>query len=413
MISMHTSPLEQPGSGDAGGLNVYVVQLARRLAALGTEVEVFTRATAADLDPVVEAAPGVLVRHVSAGPFGGVRPIELTAQLCSFTAGVLRAEAAQPPGHYALVHSHYWLSGLVGSVVADRLAVPLVHTMHTMGLVKNADLAAGDVPEPETRIDGERQVVALADTLVANTSREAADLIRRYGADPARVAEVAPGVDLDTFTPGTAGARARARAWAGLAPDDVVLLFAGRVQPLKAPDVLLRAAAVLARDPAIGPRIRVVIVGGTSGSGSPDWLPRLAADLGIADRVRFEPAVPQADLVRWFRAADVVACPSYNESFGLVAAEAQASGVPVVARDVGGLSIVVADRVSGRLVTGDDPRTWADALADVVADPTRRAALARGARSHAERFGWDAAASAMIEVYRRTLRAAPTRVPVG
>src|SRR5918993_6082688 len=239
-LSVHTSPLDQPGTGDAGGMNVYIVEVSRRLAEMGVEVEIFTRATSSGLPPTVEMAPGVLVRHVNSGPFEGLAKEDLPAQMCAFANGVLRAEAAHAPGYYDLIHSHYWLSGQVGWLARERWGVPLVHTAHTLAKVKNAQLAAGDRPEPLARVVGEEQVVAEADRLVANTVFEAQDLRSRYGADPDRIRTIAPGVDLRTFTP--APDRDAARAALGIEPDDVALAFVGRIQPLKAPDVLLRAA---------------------------------------------------------------------------------------------------------------------------------------------------------------------------
>src|SRR5262252_4284405 len=173
MLSVHTSPLDAPGGGDAGGMNVYIVETAKRLAEAGIEVEIFTRATCSELRPCVEMAPGVTVRHVNAGPFEGLAKEDLPAQMCAFTTGVLRAEAAHPPGHYDLVHSHYWLSGQVGWLAKERWGVPLVHTAHTLAKVKNAALADGDMPEPRSRIVGEEQVTAAADRLVVNTRSEA------------------------------------------------------------------------------------------------------------------------------------------------------------------------------------------------------------------------------------------------
>ena len=186
MLSLHTSPLDPPGSGDAGGMNVYVLELSRRLAADGVEVDVFTRATSSQLPPVVEVVPGVTVRSLVAGPFEGLAKSDLPGQLCPFVREVLRAEAAFPPGHYDVVHSHYWLSGQVGTVLADRWGVPLVHAMHTMAKVKNSLLADDDEPEPYARVVGEEQVVAAADFLVANTDQEARDLVELYDADPGR-----------------------------------------------------------------------------------------------------------------------------------------------------------------------------------------------------------------------------------
>lgn len=401
MISLHTSPLDQPGTGDAGGMNVYVIELAKRLATHGIEVDIFTRATSSALEPVVAAGDGVAVHHVHAGPFEGLTKVELPAQLCVFAREVLRAEAAQPVGHYDAVHSHYWLSGQVGALARDRWGVPLVHSMHTMAKVKNAALAEGDRPEPPARIIGEEQVVEAADMLIANTALEAEQLIDLYDAEPGRVEVVHPGVDLGVFRPHD---RAATRRDLGLPVDAHVLLFAGRIQPLKAPDVLLRAVAVLLdRSPDLRGRLVVPVVGGPSGSGldRPESLAALAAELGLDDVVRFVPPVSQAELARWYAAATAVAVPSYNESFGLVAAEAQATGTPVVAAAVGGLTTVVRDRHSGLLVDGHAPEAWAAALGEVVGDPELRVHLEAGALEQARQFSWEATAERTLEVYER------------
>ena len=417
VISLHTSPLAQPGTGDAGGLNVYVVQTARRMAQRGVQVEIFTRATSSDLPPVAELAPGVLVRHVVAGPYGGLGKEDLPSQLCAFTAGVLRDEARHEAGWFDVVHSHYWLSGQVGWLVHDRWGVPLVHTAHTLAKVKNASLADGDRAEPLTRVVGEEQVVAEADRLVASTATEAADLVDAYGADPDAVRTVAPGVDLQTFTPGD---RPGARAALGLAPDDVALVFVGRVQPLKGPDVLLRAVAeMLARDPGLRGRLRVLVVGGPSGSGlaEPTALVGLARSLGIDGSVRFLPPRSGEALAEVYRAADVVAVPSHSESFGLVALEAQACGTPVVAAAVGGLPVAVAENRSGSLVGDHTAASWADALARVALDPAVRGRLAAGAIDHAAAFSWDRTADALLATYAEAMRShgrgrVPRRVAV-
>jgi D-inositol-3-phosphate glycosyltransferase len=401
MISLHTSPLDQPGTGDAGGMNVYVIELSRRLAAQGIEVDIFTRATSSALDPAVPACAGVTVRHIHAGPFEGLTKAELPGQLCAFAREVLRAEAAQPEGHYDVVHSHYWLSGQVGALARDRWGVPLVHSMHTMAKVKNEALAAGDVPEPAARIIGEEQVVEAADMLVANTDQEAKQLINLYDAEPARVEVVHPGVDLAVFRPQD---KLRARSDLGLPPDAAVLLFAGRIQPLKAPDVLLRAVAeLLRRVPGLRSRLVVPIVGGPSGTGleHPESLAQLSSQLGLDDVVRFVPPVAQEDLARWCAAATVVAVPSYNESFGLVAAEAQATGTPVVAAAVGGLTTVVRDGRSGLLVDSHEPEDWAGALRRVVEDHELRTRLEAGALEQARQFSWELTAERVLEVYGR------------
>jgi D-inositol-3-phosphate glycosyltransferase len=395
-LSVHTSPLDQPGAGDAGGMNVYIVEVSRRLAARGIAVDVFTRATSSDLPPVVEMSPGVLVRHVTAGPFEGLGKEELPGQLCAFTAAVLREEAQHEPGHYDVVHSHYWLSGQVGWLARDRWSVPLIHSAHTLAKVKNAALAAGDRPEPRARVIGEEQVVAEADRLIANTEDEARQLVEHYGADPRRTLVVPPGVDLDRFRPGD---RTAARRALGLPADAVVLLFVGRIQPLKAPDLLLATAArMLADDPALRDRLHVQVVGAPSGSGldAPRQLQEMADRLGIADLVHFLPPQPPDRLAEHYRAADVAVVPSHNESFGLVALEAQACGTPVVAAAVGGLRTAVRDGISGVLVAGRDPADYAAAVRAVLA---RRELLSAGARRHAAAFSWDRTADSLVEAY--------------
>ncbi|WP_255954477.1 D-inositol-3-phosphate glycosyltransferase [Streptomyces odontomachi] len=404
MLSVHTSPLHQPGTGDAGGMNVYIVELARQLAAKGIEVEVFTRATSGDLPPVVQLAPGVLVRHVDAGPYEGLAKEELPAQLCAFTHGVMQAWADHRPGHYDLVHSHYWLSGHVGWLAAERWGVPLVHTMHTMAKVKNAALAAGDTPEPAARVIGETQIVRAADRLVANTSDEADELVHHYEADPDAVAVVHPGVNLDVFH--EADGRAAARARLGLPQDALIPLFAGRIQPLKGPDVLLHAVGELLEEcPGLRSRIVVPVVGGPSGSGlaEPERLQKLAARLGITDVVQFRPPVRQDQLADWFRAASLLVMPSYSESFGLVAIEAQATGTPVLAAAVGGLPVAVRHGVTGFLVQGHEPAAYARVLRDLATDPTLTDRMGAAAARHAQDFGWDAAATATGEVYEAAL----------
>ena len=399
MLSVHTSPLELPGTGDAGGMNVYIVELAKQLAAQGTEVEIFTRATSGYLRPQVELAPGVTVQHVTAGPYEGLSKEDLPGQLCAFTSGVLRTEAFHDPGYYDLIHSHYWLSGQVGWLAKARWGVPLVHSMHTLAKVKNNALAEGDTPEPAARLIGEDQVVRAADRLIANTAQEAEQLIRLYDASAERVTVVHPGVSLERFAPGDQYA---ARAALGLPIEAPILLFAGRIQPLKAPDVLLHTAAdLLRRDPARYADLVVAIVGGPSGSGkaTPHHLTRLAKRLGISEHVRFVPPVDQDRLADYFRAADVVVVPSYNESFGLVAIEAQACGTPVVAASVGGLGTAVRDGESGLLVAGHDPADYAEACARLLENPAARARMGETARRHAAQFGWGETARRTLEVY--------------
>jgi D-inositol-3-phosphate glycosyltransferase len=325
---------------------------------------------------------------------------------------VLRAEAAAEPGKYDLVHAHYWLSGKVGAAAKERWGVPLVQSMHTLGKVKNAALAVGETPEPEERISGELDVIAAADRLIANTAEEARQLIELYGADPAKVQTVNPGADLSVFQPGGADAKREARTQLGIASDAVLLLFVGRVQPLKGPDVALKAAGKLIEaNPELRRTLRVVLVGGPSGRqqrADPDGMRELAAHLGISDLVRFEPPCPQAELAQWYRAATVVLTPSHSESFGLVALEAQACGTPVVAARVGGLRTVVSDGQSGVLVDGHDPADWAAVIERLIMAPRRLQALSEGARRHASAFGWSATVDRLAKVYTGAMDEAVT-----
>lgn len=403
ILSIHTSPQHQPGVGDSGGMNVYVAETAKLIAAQGIDVEIFTRATRATDPEISEIAPGVKVRNLPAGPFEGLPKSSLPAQLCAITAGLLRAEAEAKSGFYDLIHSHYWLSGQVGWIAKERWGVPLVHTMHTMARVKNASLAQGDAPEPEVREIGEEQVVAIADALVANTDQEAQELIELYQADPKRVRVINPGVDLEQFVPGN---KFDARELLGIDPHKKILLFVGRIQPLKAPDVLLKAAAELVlHNPELRQDLIVAICGGPSGSGldEPEALQRLANELGINDLVRFIPPINRENLVTWFQAADVCAVPSYSESFGLVALEAQACGTPVIAARVGGLATTVADGVSGLLVDGHDRANWANAIYRLVTDQELHTSLSSGALTHAAKFSWSNTASKLIQTYEEVI----------
>ena len=397
-ISVLTSPLAQPGGGDAGGLNVYVVETARRFAEAGIQVEIFTRAAAPRLPSTVELCDGVLVRHVPAGPLREVDKGALPRVLGEFTAGMLRT-----PADYDVVHAHHWLSGRVGGLVARSRGVPLVQSMHSLGRVKNAVLPGEDGSAPPGQIAGESAVIAAADRLVANTAQEADQLIALYGAAPERVHTVHPGVDLALFRPGD---RSRARARLGLPQDAVVLLFAGRVQRLKGPDILMRAAAELLRaDPDLGRRLVVAFVGGPSGEGQadPDQLMKLATDLGLGAQARVEPPCPHPELADWYRAATLVVVPSRAETFGLVAVEAQACGTPVVAAAVGGLQTAVRGGVSGVLVEGHDPAQYAEVIRRLIDDPARLAALREGALQHAAGFGWGEAVDRLLAVYRSAI----------
>ncbi len=401
---LHTSPLDQAGTGDAGGMNVYVVESAKRIAAAGVEVDIFTRANRANLPEKVDIAPGVTVRHLEAGPFDGITKDEMPSQICAFMSSFMRQEVKLPVGHYDLIHSHYWISGQLGWLISDRLGIPLVHTMHTMAKVKNLSLAEGEQPEPNSRAIGEEQVVQASSALIANTASEAASLVSLYDACPDNVFVVPPGVDLSTYK--VNGGKKVSRRKIGYRDETLMLLFVGRIQPHKGPEVLIRAVAEMVRHtPSIRATLRAVIMGGASGSGSsePDRLKALAKFLGVSDIVEFIPPVPHDQLADWYRAADLVCVPSYSESFGLVALEAQACGTPVVATAVGGLRTAVADGISGSLVDGHDPRAWSATILRLLLNPQRRILLSMGAVEHASHFGWDVTARGMLDVYDNVL----------
>jgi D-inositol-3-phosphate glycosyltransferase len=370
MLSAHTSPLEPLGAGDAGGMNVYVLETARQLARRGVAVEIFTRAMGEPADTEIE--PGVRVRSIVPGAFG-----------TSLMAAVER---------YDLVHSHYWLSGHIGLVVRERRGIPIVHTMHTMGRVKNLSLAVGDRAEPSARIVAESEIVRLADRLVANTAQERDELVALYAAEPQHIDVVHPGVNHEVFVPAE---RTVVRNRLGIDPEQRLVLFAGRLQPHKGPDIAIEALAQLPSD------VRLVVVGGPSGAGleHPDALADLAVRAGVADRVAFLPPVAQSQLADWYVAANVVCVPSHSESFGLVALEAQACGTPVVAAGVGGLTTAVVDGVTGLLVNGHHPAHYARALRTLLDDAALRGTMSAKAAVHAGGFSWEVTADRLLATY--------------
>jgi D-inositol-3-phosphate glycosyltransferase len=370
------------------------------MAAMGVSVDIFTRRHNPDLPNIVELSAGVRVRHLNIGACSATKE-ELPALIPNVSDAFSKVLEDEK---YDVLHSHYWISGKVAMPVAKKFGIPLAHTMHTMARVKNMNLAEGERPEPMIRVQGETQVVAAADALIANTDAEAASLVSLYEACPDNVSVVSPGVDLYTFTAGNG--RKAAREAIGLPQDAHILAFVGRIQPHKGPEVLIRAVAeMLNHSPHLRTKLITIIMGGASGSGlgEVDRLKDLASWLNISDVVRFENPVPRAQIPQWYRAADLVCVPSYSESFGLVALEAQACGTPVVATAVGGLRTAVADGISGVLVDGHDPRAWSSVLARLIQEPQRRVLLSMGAIEHASHFGWDATARGTLDIYDRII----------
>ena len=399
VIAYHSSPLIEPGSGDAGGMTVYVRELAEALSQRGLQTDIFTRA-AEERPGATEISPGVRVICIPAGPPALVDKEELSGYLSEFVAGI----AAYSTGTriaYDLVHSHYWQSGLAASALASRWRVPLVHSHHTLGRVKNGHLAPGDVPESQTRLDGEAQVIAAADVLVASTDQEWEQLACLYGAPHDRLKTLHPGVDHELFHPGD---RPAARRELGFS-DTAVMLYVGRVQPLKGIELAVRAAEQLV--PALDKPLAFLIVGGASGRGGERELDRLhdlVEEFGLQDTVRFVGPQPHSRLPLFYRAADALVVCSHSESFGLAALEAHACGTPVVGTPVGGLGHIVHDGLSGFLVDSRDPAVFAQRLKTVLADRNLAASFGSAAVHSARSFSWDRTADEFLELYECLVR---------
>ena len=385
VISLHTSPLALPGVGDSGGMNVYVRELAGALGQAGVDVRVYTRRWADDLPVRVAVEPGVEVVHVPAGPVDAAK--EDLEDLVGVFADGVAADLAERPAD--VLHANYWLSAVAGHSLKHLLDLPLVSTFHTLARVK-AD--AGDL-EPGSRIRAETTVIGCCDAICASNTVEAGQLVELYGADPTRIEIVPPGVDRAFFSPGD---RAGARAALGL-DDRPTVLFVGRIQPLKGPLVAVEALALL-RDP----RARLVMVGGPSGpEGAAEWeRTRAAVDsLSLSDRVTFVEPQPHHVLSTYYRAADVVVVPSRSESFGLVALEAAACGIPVVGAAVGGLRTLVEHGHTGFLVEGRDPSAFAARIDELLGQPGRAEAMGRTAAELASGFSWSTTAGRLRRLY--------------
>ena len=403
-LMVHTSPLEQAGRGDAGGMNIYVVESANRMAEQGIEVDIFTRADKDGFEEAVEILNGVTVHHLVAGPVSKLSKEELPAHTAALNSAFMHHQEGKPNNYYDIIHSHYWISGQLGWMISERTGTPLVHNMHTMAKVKNQSLAQDDNPEPHIRSLGEEQLVERAAALIANTDAEAAALISLYGAQPEKVNVIAPGVDLNEFS--LADGKSESRKRLNIAPDAMLISFVGRIQPHKGPEVLVKSVAEILRVwPELRAKFALVIMGENSGSGHNELekLKNYAKFLEIENVMHFVPPVKRSELADWYRASDLVCMPSYSESFGLVALEAQACGTPVIATAVGGLRTAVADGISGILVDGHDPVAWSAAIAKLLMDRERRELLSKGALAHSANFSWDVTAKKTISLYEKVL----------
>ncbi len=400
-ISVHTSPLSALGGKDAGGMNVYIRELACHLADLGLPIDIFTRRVDPDTPAVQELAPNVNVVAITAGPPEPIDKNALVPHLSQF-ASEMALYSLREGVRYDVVHAHYWLSGRAAHLVKRYWDTPFLQMFHTTAHMKNAVAGVAD-RETDLRLRTEQRLCALADGLIAANPDERADLVWRFGTPAEKVCTIPPGVDLDLFRPGD---RAACRTELGLAPDEPVILFVGRIDPIKGIDTLLEAMAILAADSTIEAKPTLLLVGGDlDASGAPTGPLAAVADAACAagiDRfIRFAGSQPQDRLPRFYTAADVVAVPSRYESFGLVAVEALACGAPVVASRAGGLKFTIDEGVGGLLVPPQSASTLASALRAVLIDDSLRTSLAAGARPSVERFAWPAVAASMLHVYRR------------
>ncbi len=393
MLSVHGCPLARPGTRDAGGMQMYVRALSRELARRGIAVDVFTRRTDSSLPAVVPFAPGARVVHVDAGEPTPMDKNAVVDVLPEFVCNVKRFQRDERLT-YDVIHSHYWLSGWVGNLLARRWEIPHVTMFHTLGRLKNRALA--DQEETEARIRVEEHVVGAADRIVASSEHERQALVEQYGARRERVSVINGGVDLGLFRPGN---RVAARSTLGIPPGDEVILFVGRMDRVKGLDVLLRAMALLKQRP----RIRLVVVGGSDQDAEMERCRALAAELEVD--VSFRGASPQESLPTYYSAADLLVVPSHYESFGLVAVEALACGTPVIASRVGGLPTVIDDGENGLLVPSRRPDAFAERIERFLDDRPLRSKLSANARPSVIRYSWEFVAARVTTLYQEVASA--------
>ncbi|HEY5891057.1 MAG TPA: glycosyltransferase [Acidimicrobiia bacterium] len=392
-LSLHTCPLLQPGRGWAGGMNVYIDELARALAREGIRVDVFTRQHGRSEPETVVVEKGFLLHHINAGPLREISPERTMRFLGVFTDGVL--DRLEDIKDISLIHSHYWLSGWAGMRIKQATGLPAINSFHTLGKVKDRSGGDGAVSSSRYRLSTEQEVIDASDRIIVSTEREKLDLVDLYGANPVDICVAVPGVNHDLFAPGVRSAARIRLGW----PDVPTVLFVGRIQSLKGPDVALEAFQGIAS--RIGDA-RLVIVGAAAGDdGEFVWenLQRRAKAADLGDRVTFADPVPHREMPDVYRGSDVVLVPSRSESFGLVAAEAQAAGIPVIAANVGGLPSVLPATSGGVLVDGWNGEEWSQALYQVLTDSNMSKKLQDAGPREAERFSWESAVERIVEIY--------------
>ena len=400
LVSMHTSPAQQAGTGDSGGLNISLLSTATQLAARGIDVDLLTRATS---EPrVTELGNGVVLHELAAGPAAPLAKHELVAIADEFGEAVA-AVAGRPGSRYDLIHAHYWLSGLATLPVAIELGVPFVQSFHTLGAMKNAHLAPGQPREPAGRLQAEAYLAAQANAVVASSSSEVTSLIDQVAAPPDRIWVIPPGVDVELFRPDRPGAAERVRERFGIEPGRPIVAVVGRVQPLKDQELGVRALGALNALRGWAP---VLVIAGESTPGDEGYLRSLGAladRLGVGDEVRFAGALERDDLADLLAVASITLVPSHSETFGLVALESAASGTAVIGYRGTGLLESIAEGRSGLLVDSREPDAWARAMVSLLDDPSARSRMSETAREHALGFTWAATATALLGVYNSLL----------
>lgn len=407
MLSVHTSPLAGLGGKEAGGMNVYVRELSRELGRRGVFVDIFTRSQSPDSPLVTFVDRNVTLVTLPAGPHAAYDKNRILDHANEFVDGLINYATVN--GYtYDVIHSHYFVSGIIGLMLRDRLHAPVIHMFHTLGAMKNVVARSDEERETGQRIALEGTLMRDADTIVAATTLDMSQMVWHYDANPEHIRIVPCGVDLNRFHPQD---MAEARAALGLPaqPTPLVLLI-GRIEPLKGIDALIRAVAMVRQQEPHLANLEAVIVGGASDQQPDQWnteqkrLDQIRNQLGVAHAIRFVGARPQSQLSLYHAAADVVTMPSHYESFGMAAIEAMASGRPVIATNAGGPATIISHEVNGLLTPPDDAETLAQQLCYLLNDPHRAHQIGIAARQRAERYGWSNIGCDVLDIYRAVLR---------